>query len=321
MNDRARSMQDSEIYGREPTFMGVPYTRDLKDAKAAILGIPFDVGVHPTRVGARLGPRAIRESSVLVRPYWPPHRTINPVEILGVVDCGDAKVTPGDAEGSFDAIEGAVARIVDAGAIPITMGGDGIITLPQLRAVHRKYPGLAVLHVDAHTDAYPDVPNDPYNTGSTFTHAAREGLIDVGRSIHVGARGTTYEPRAHSHAKELGYEMIDAPALFARGLEQTAAYIHERMKGRPVFLCWDMDFFDPSCAPGVCIPTWGGANAREAFALLEALDGLDFVAFDINNVSPPHDVGGMTSHLAGMVMVTWLHLAVTALKKRGVVKA
>ena len=98
MNDRGKKTKDkpdAEIYGREPTFMGVPYTRDLKGAraaKAAILGIPFDSGVHPTRVGARLGPKAIRDSSALVRPYWPPHRTINPVEMLGVVDCGDARV-------------------------------------------------------------------------------------------------------------------------------------------------------------------------------------------------------------------------------------
>jgi agmatinase len=59
-----------------------------------------------------------------------------------------------------------------------------------------------------------------------------------------------------------------------------------------------MDFFDPPCAPGVCTPAWGGPSAGDGPALIAALDGLRFVAFDINPVSPPHDVGGMTAFLA-----------------------
>jgi agmatinase len=76
-----------------------------------------------------------------------------------------------------------------------------------------------------------------------------------------------------------------------------------------VYLCFDMDFFDPSCAPGVCTPTWGGASAREGLDFLHALAGIDFVAFDVNTVSPPHDVGGMTAFLAGTVMLECLTLA------------
>jgi agmatinase len=70
-----------------------------------------------------------------------------------------------------------------------------------------------------------------------------------------------------------------------------------------------MDFFDPSCAPGVCTPTWGGASAREGLDLLQGLAGLEFVAFDVNTVSPPHDVGGMTAFLAGTVIMECLTLA------------
>jgi agmatinase len=73
------------------------------------------------------------------------------------------------------------------------------------------------------------------------------------------------------------------------------------MKGRPVYLSWDMDSFDPSVAPGVCTPTWGGFTAREGLQLLRGLAGLDIVAIDINTVSPPHDVNGMTAHLAAYI--------------------
>ena len=58
-----------------------------------------------------------------------------------------------------------------------------------------------------------------------------------------------------------------------------------------------MDVFDPSVAPGVCTPSWGGLSAREGITLLRALAGLRIVAIDFNTVSPPHDVADMAAHL------------------------
>lgn len=78
--------------------------------------------------------------------------------------------------------------------------------------------------------------------------------------------------------------------------------------GRPVYLCFDMDFFDLSCAPGVASPTWGGPSAREGLALLQSLAGIDFIAFDVNTVSPPHDVQGMAAHLAAVVALECMFL-------------
>lgn len=294
------------------TFMGVPYSNDASASRAAVMGIPFDCGTHPTRIGARLGPSAIREQSNLVRPYQPPRADFNPLARLNVVDCGDVRVTPGVIDESFERIERAVSTVAGAGAIPVTMGGDGAVTLPQLRALHRHYPDLAVLHIDAHTDTYPGDGNalhDRYNTATTFTRAAEEGVVDAENSLHVGPRGTVTRPGVFEHTRGHGYQLIDGDELFSRGIASVLAQIHEGLAGRPVYLCFDMDFFDPSCAPGVCTPTWGGATAREGLALLDGLRGLDFVAFDINTVSPPHDVGGMTAFLAGTVMINCLSLA------------
>ncbi len=293
------------------TFMNVPFDPDPVGAAAAILGVPFDCGTHPIRIGARYGPHAIREQSVLVRPYHPPHTTYNPLERLRVVDCGDADVTPSVIEESFQGIEAAARTLIDAGTSPLAFGGDGAITLPLLRAVHRQFPALAVLHIDAHTDTYPGDGNavhHRYNTATTFTRAAEEGVIDAESSFHIGPRGTVSVPGVFEHTRECGYHLIDGDALFERGLAQTAALLRERLANRPVYLCFDMDFFDPSCAPGVCTPTWGGASAREGLGFLRALSGIDFVAADINTVSPPHDSGGMTAFLAGTVAVQTLAL-------------
>ena len=168
---------DDAVFAPVNTFMGAPQSWDLADAKAAVLGIPFDAGTHAVRIGARLGPSAIREQSALVRRYEPPLHNFDPVRNLGLVDCGNARVTPGVIGSSFAAIEEAVWRIASAGAVPVAVGGDGMISLPQMRALHRLYPDLCVLHLDAHTDAYPnDGPGERhrYNPGTTFTCAADE---------------------------------------------------------------------------------------------------------------------------------------------------
>ncbi len=305
----ANSIFDPELFVPTQGFMGCPNRYELGGVKLAILGLPFDCGRNPVRIGSRLGPFAIREQSALVRPYQPPFADFNPLTALGVVDCGDAKVTPGSIEPAFETMEAALREIAGRGVRTIAMGGDGSVTLPQLRALHRFYPELVVLHFDAHTDTYPPSGQERHNTATTFTRAAEEGLIDPENSLHIGARGPIYLAGVFEHTRSLGYELITGVDLMATGIEATLAHVHERLAGRSVFLCWDMDFFDPSCAPGVCTPTWGGVTAREGLAILQGLKGLDFVGFDVNTVSPPHDLGGMTAFLAGTVMLEFLTLA------------
>jgi agmatinase len=309
MNEGGASIFDPQLFVPTQGFMGCPNRYQLSGSKLAILGLPFDCGSHPVRIGSRLGPAAIREQSALVRPYQPPFADFNPLTALGVVDCGDAKVTPGRIESSFETMEAALREIAGHGLRSIAMGGDGAVTLPQLRALRRFYPELVVLHFDAHTDTYPGSGQERHNTATTFTRAAEEGLVDPENSLHIGARGTTNLAGVFEHTRSLGYELISGTDLMEAGIEATLAHIHDRLAGRPVFLCWDMDFFDPSCAPGVCTPTWGGVTAREGLAMLQGLKGLDFVAFDVNTVSPPHDIGGMTAFLAGTVMLEFLTLA------------
>ncbi|MFT5505757.1 MAG: agmatinase [Gammaproteobacteria bacterium] len=293
------------------TFMNVPFSTDPTGSKAAILGVPFDTGTHTTRIGSRTGPAAIREQSLLVRPFQLPHAKFNPLEYLNLVDCGDADVTPSIIEESFAAIELAAFTIADAGAAPLALGGDGSITLPLLRAMKRKYNDLAVLHIDAHTDTYRgdgEAIHDRYNTATTFTRAAEEGLVNLDKSFHVGPRGPVMAADVFDHTRENGYNLIHGRQLFARGLRETAEDLKSQLGDIPVYLCFDMDFFDPSCAPGVCTPTWGGASAREGLEFLQDLAGINFVAADIDTLSPPHDPGGMTAFLAGTVALEILTL-------------
>jgi arginase family enzyme len=298
-------MLSSDLFVSSGTFMGVPAADSVRPGQGVILGIPFDCGTHPTRIGARQGPTAIREQSGLVRPVLPEMGDRDILAAMEVVDLGNARVVSGEIDPSLAAIEAALDQVATHGGYPVTFGGDGLATLPQLRALHRHYPDLVVLHIDAHTDAY-DI--EGYNTSTTFTRAAEEGIVDVTRSFHVGARGTLVMPGVYAHTRSLGYNLIPGSEVRRQGIPEVVARIRETVRDRPVYLCFDMDYFDPSVAPGVCTPTWGGPDAVSTFELLSALEGLRVVATDINTVSPPHDVGGMTACLAGHVAVIALNI-------------
>jgi guanidinobutyrase len=284
------------------TFMGVPHRTEPGDAKAIVLGLPFDCGAHPHRIGSRQGPAAIRKMSLLIRRY-DAETGINPLEDLKVVDLGDAQVRPGEIESSYRGIENALDVALSNGAVPLTMRGDGAISLPEMRALHRRYPKLAVVHLDAHTDAYPIAG---YNTATAFSRAFDEGIVDARRSFHVGVRSSLLVPGAYEYGRQLGYGIITIDLLLERGIPDTFAEIAETIGNDPVYLCFDMDVFDPSVAPGVCTPAWGGLSTREGLAALRACGALNIVSMNVNTISPPHDPADMSAFLAAHVMFEFL---------------
>ncbi|MEQ8397426.1 arginase family protein [Thalassobaculum sp.] len=304
------------------TYLGVPQTLDpaAAGAKAAIIGLPFDSGRHPKRVGARLGPAAIRMMSTdMVRHYRPDSADdFDPIRALGLVDVGDVAVTSGMIEESVERMDAAIAAVIASGAMPIGLGGDGVISVPMMQALARAHPGLAVLHFDSHTDAYPEGGNAiDLNPATTFSFAAEKRYVDPSVSLHFGLRGTAYVPGVFDYTRSLGYHVIPLEALDDEGpaaiLERFRAVIGDR----PVFICFDMDVFDPSVAPGVFTPAWGGLTAREGLRLIRGLKGLNMVGFDVNTTTPTYDVQGLTAWLAATVVLEFCYLAAASLGLEG----
>ncbi len=281
-----------------------------------VLGLPFDMGVHPTRVGARGGPQHIRNNSYLVAEQSQT-LAIAPLEALNAADFGDLNLVPGDIAQAYPEIESALDLFFQRGIRPLTLGGDGSVTLPILRSARKVFPNLAVLHFDAHTDAYEFEPADSYTNANPFLHAARERLIDSERSFHIGTRSTDFSggPGQVERATSLGYQLIPAEEFDTATVASIGERIIEAIGDRPVYLSWDMDVFDPSCAPGVTTPSWGGLAVREALALIRALHGLRFVGFEINTVSPMYDHNGQTANLAAQVALECLKLSLTDVLK------
>jgi agmatinase len=293
-----------------PTFMRLPQATDLSALDAAILGLPSDSG-GPYRAGARFAPNAIRAMSVMLRPINPYRGGINVFEALRVADAGDAPVVPGYVEDSLARIEQAVDHLVRAGVMPFGIGGDHSVSLAVLRALARKHGKLALVHFDSHTDTWDTYfAGKRYSAGTPFRRAVEEGIVDPARSIQVGMRGSLFQPDDVSQSLDLGYAVIGTDEMFEIGLPEVCRRIAERSGARPVYISLDLDFVDPSAAPGVQTPEAGGPTAREALSLLRGLRDLDIAGADVVEVNPSFDQPAQTTALlAATILAEFLALA------------
>lgn len=306
------SLQSPRFTGPS-TFARLPYVRTLDEVDLAIVGVPFDTGVT-YRVGGRFGPNAVRAASVMLRPYNP-NLDVAPFEVLSCVDFGDVSIVPGYLERSYAAIEAAIAPIVEAGVVPLLVGGDHACTLPHLRATRARGP-VAVIDFDSHTDAWDSYFGEKYNHGTWMRRAIEEGLVDVSRSIEVGLRGSLYGAEDWTSLRsELGLEYLTTEQVLASGPDATAAAIRSRVGDRPAFISFDIDVVDPAFAPGTGTPEPGGLSAHDALAIVRALRGIDFVGFDVVEVIPAYDPAAQTSTLAANLAYEMLSLV--ALRRLG----
>ena len=288
------------------TFARLPHVRTLEEVDVAIVGVPFDTGVT-YRVGGRFGPAAVRTASVMLRPYNT-NLDVKPFDILSCVDYGDVAIVPGYIERSYEAIETAVAPIVEAGVVPLLIGGDHACTLPHLRATRSKGP-VAVIDFDSHTDAWDSYFGEKYNHGTWMRRAIEEGLVDVAHSIEVGLRGGIYEKDDWTGLRdELGLDYLTTEEVFDLGPEKTAERIRKRVGNAKAFISFDIDVVDPAFAPGTGTPEAGGPSAHDMLVVLRGLTGIDFLGFDVVEVIPAYDPAGQTATLAANLAYEMLSL-------------
>ncbi len=283
-------------------------------AEVAILGIPFDTAAS-FRTGARFGPSAIRDISVLLRPSNQFHR-INALETLRVVDRGDVAVVPGDIARTYVNVEAEWAACAAAGIVPIGLGGDHSVTLGELRGLAATRGTLALVQFDSHSDTWDNYWGVRYTHGTVFRRACEEGLLDTARSIQIGLRGSEYAPGDLDDTRRLGFEVLLAQDLAPMSPAEVGAVIRRRVGAGPAFLSFDIDFFDPAFAPGTGTPEAGGPTSAFGLQVLRQLAGIPFAGFDVVEVLPAHDPTAITSLLAATVVFEFL--ALVALSKPAV---
>jgi len=292
-----------------PTFMRLPLVEPghprRGDVQIGLVGLPWDGGTS-NRPGARHGPRALRDASTMVRAQHPVSG-LRPYETARCADLGDIGPNPVDLADTLARIETAMAGLRAEGIRPLSVGGDHLCTLPVLRGLARGAAPLGLVHFDSHTDLFP-----AYFGGTALTHgnpfrvAVEEGLIDPRRTIQIGIRGTAYDSADRDFAKAHGIRIVTIEEFFARGAADVMAEARDLLGDRPAYCSYDIDFVDPAFAPGTGTPEVGGPNSFQALEVVRGIAGLNIVAADLVEVSPPFDLGGGTAWLGASILFEML---------------
>jgi agmatinase len=288
--------------GGSSTFSNLPQLTNagVEEVDLAFLGIPFD-GLVTYRPGARFGPRAIRQSSVLCRGYSP-QLEVGVYERLRAFDAGDVNVNLFDYEETFRQIETRVVDLQQRGAAVVSLGGDHSILLPILRATSRKYPNLTLIQFDAHSDTSDATSGHRHHHGTSIRSVIEEGLVRGDHIFQIGIRGSIASAAYQDYAKGAGIRTLDMqgfhqPETHARFLET----LREVAGANPCYLTFDIDGVDPAFAPGTGTPAVGGLTSFEALNTLCALKGLHFIGGDVVEVAPAYDSSEITSLLAAAI--------------------
>lgn len=213
-----------------------PSLADFGGFDIGIAGIPMDLGVT-NRSGARLGPRAVR--SIERIGLYEHALRMSPSEFCRIADIGDVPL-----ESRYDLalchrnIEAFILRMVEAGVVPLSVGGDHSITLPILRAIGRKQP-VRLVHIDAHCDTGGAYEGSKFHHGGPFRQAVLDGVLDPERTIQIGIRGESEFLWEFSY--ESGMTVLHAETVAEMGIEAVIARAREVVGSAPVYVSFDVD--------------------------------------------------------------------------------
>jgi agmatinase len=302
------------MFGPDITFLGVDRC-DLGDpaslagADIVIVGAPFDGGTTH-RPGTRFGPQAIRQACYLPHDGSRPSLAlrVDGLRDLRVLDAGDVEMYSGDIEASIAAIEAAVHAIAAAGAIPVVLGGDHTVALPNATGVarHHGFGRVSMIHFDAHADTGDIEFGHLHGHGQPMRRLIESGAVRGDRFLQVGLRGYWPEPETLSWMagqKMRSYEMTE---IVTRGLGPclTEAFAIATDDCEGVYLSVDIDVADPGHAPGTGTPEPGGLSGRDLLdAVRRICYELPVVGLEVVEVSPPYDHADITAALGNRVVL------------------
>lgn len=298
-------------YAGMPTLLTAPHLAvdhdnpDFGDLQVALLGVPMDLGVT-NRTGSRFGPRALRT----IERIGPYNHVLDcaPVQELRVADIGDVPFRSRyRLELSHEDIEKRVAQIVDAGILPLSVGGDHSITHPILKAVGKKQP-VGMIHIDAHCDTGGSYDLTKFHHGGPFRNAVLDGVLDPTRVIQIGIRGSSEYLWEFSY--DSGMTVIHAEEVTGMGIPAIIEKAKKIIGDGPTYLSFDVDSLDPSIAPGTGTPEIGGLTSREVLELIRGLKGMNIVGGDVVEVAPQYDPSTNTAQVGAQILFEILSLMV-----------
>lgn len=281
-------------FARTDRFLGM--NAPLQEAEVVYFGIPMDFTVS-FQPGSRFGPARVREASYAIETYSLAQD--RDLEEISVHDAGDLELPFGNVEQSLAHIYDAADSILSRGSRFFALGGEHLVSLPLVQAVVKRYPDLAVVHLDAHADLREDY------LGEKLSHATvLRRICEHLKPKHVyqfGIRSATRDEvafaRQHVHFH---------PHEVLRPLQERLG----ELKGRPVYVTIDIDVIDPAFMPGTGTPEPGGISSGEALEAIRLMHELDVVSMDLVEAMPAHDLSQRSAVLAAKMVREGL-LAIT----------
>jgi agmatinase len=210
--------------------------------------------------------------------------------------------TPYDINAAVHEIEDGALSLLGANRRLIAIGGDHTIALPMLRAVHKKFGRVAMIHFDAHLDTWDQYFGMKITHGTMFRRAYEEDIFLPDHCIHVGTRGPIYSANDLSEDANMGFKVIRSSDFDDRGFNELVTEARTRLGSAPTYISVDIDVLDPAFAPGTGTPEAGGLISRELLRFLRALRGVDVVGADVVEVAPAYDHSEVTSIQAATVV-------------------
>jgi len=256
------------------------------DAGIVLFGAPYD-STTSFRPGTRFGPSAVRSESFGIETYS--MYQDKDLEEVRVHDAGDLELPFGAPDRALDMIEAKAAEILDAGKVPFLVGGEHLVTLGAVRAAAKRYPGLRIIHFDAHADLREDY------LGVRLSHACVmrrcHDILGDGRIWQFGIRSGTREERQFMKDGHVTTELFSSTTL--------PAVVKKIGPDAPVYLTVDLDVIDPAEFPGTGTQEAGGLMFQQLLGdLLRIFKALNIVALDNVELSPALDQTGRSTALA-----------------------
>lgn len=261
----------------------------FEEANIVLFGAPFD-STTSFRPGARFGSAAMRHESFGLETYSPyQDRDLTDCKIF---DSGDLELCFGSVQQALEDIEARAQEILDHDKLPLLIGGEHSVTLGAVRAVHKKYPDLHIVHFDAHADLRQDYLGMPLSHACVLRRC--HDLVGDGRihqfCIRSGEREEFAFARSHTDLHPFTFD----------GLADLTAQLAQSQV--PVYLTIDLDCLDPSVFPGTGTPEAGGVTFLELLEAIRRFENVNVVGADVNELAPMLDASGVSTATACKVL-------------------
>ncbi|MFR1671465.1 MAG: agmatinase [Candidatus Gastranaerophilaceae bacterium] len=255
---------------------------DYNSSDIVMLGLPFD-GTVSYRPGSRFAPEQIRLASWGLEEYSP--KFDKDLADVNFHDAGDLEFPLGNTYKSLELIEQNVEDIYRDGKRVFGIGGEHLVTLPEIKAVSKFYKDLAIVHFDAHTDLREEYMGEEMSHSAVIRHASK--IVGPENIKQIGIR---------SGMKEEWNFMKEHNTLIHKHCELDC------LKGKKIFVTVDLDVLDPSIMPGTGTPESGGMDFNTLIGWFEYLRDFDIVGADVVELAPDYDASGVSTAVATKVI-------------------